>query len=227
MRELQIQFGHSRSEKFDAALKLAEGFRTYALNNGIHSITIQADRFTDDVMVAEKLWNMVKDWKSVKILIDGDQASTDIFGPLKCYSGYFKAIIQSIHCKRTKELPGWSCKQLLAIERHSCCSSYPWDNCMWWFQVGRFISKTVWEIDKKEIAVILKRESIQKHLSLCPNFSWEKVQIHIDNLPATIDLETNDLWEYSYLHEPGFSPRVIGVKPKTEKIESLSGFNND
>jgi hypothetical protein len=224
MPELVIEFNQSKSSRFKAAAKIASSLAGYSVSNGRHIVS--AGKPADFIQV-EKLWAIVGNWKGSRLLVNGASASPAVFMPVKCYGQYCSAIIQSIHCKRTKEYSGWSCKHLIVIERHSCLSSYPWDDKFWWYQVGRFISKDVWEIDKEQIAEILKKESAKKCLSLCPNFSWRKVQIHIDNLPARIDLKDNDLWEIAWLREPGFELRAVGVKPKQETIESFTGHDND
>lgn len=227
MRTLTITFGQSKSANLNKAIKLAKSLSGYSSSGNTHSISIPAANLEASLPGVESILGIVGDWKSTHLIIDGKEVSAKAIAPLKCYAEYCLAIIQDIHCKRTKDHPGWSCKHLLEIERHSCLSSYPWDNRFWWFQVGQFITSTVWEIDKEKITEILKREVQQKRLDLCPKFSWNKVQIHIDNLPASIDLSTNDLWEVEYLHEPGFPPKPYRVKPKIEEADSSLEYNDD
>jgi hypothetical protein len=224
MTELAIVFKHSKSANLSKAVKIARDVSGYALDDGRHTVPV---KLPGGLTIADKLWDIVGSWKGSEVRVNGACVGSAALMPMRCHAQYCQAIIQSIHCKRTKEFSGWSCKHLLAVERHSCLSSYPWDDKFWWYQVGRFVSPDVWEIDKKEIAEILKKESAKKYLCLCPNFSWRKVQIHIDNLPARIDLKDNDLWEIAWLREPGFEPRAIGVKPKGETIESFTECNDD
>lgn len=220
--KLQIRFGKSSSQQYKSAVKIAQQFSHCYMAGKDHIITITPETIQHDIEFIDKLWNIIKGWKNSKILVSGTPKKVTVFECLRCYSAYENAVIQELHCKRTKEYPGWSCKQLLALERHAMLSSYPWDNRLWWFQVGYFKSDQIWIIDKTKIEEILRREIDLKCLWLCPIFDWNRVKIHIENLPDSIDLSISGDWIIDYVIEPGLPDRPIGIKPKYEPINYLS-----
>jgi len=213
---IQLCFDISKSKFYKKAIQIASNCLDFrpAKEDTQNIIVITEKTVENDYLYIQKLWDIIRTWKNVHLSVNGEIATKEIFIPLQCYALYKKSLIQELHCLNGKYEVGWSCKQLISVVRN--LRFYGHTNFVAWYQVGHF-KDNIWQVDKEKIAEILKREVCLKCFYLCPLFSFEKVQIHIDNLPNVINPLENKLWKFHYVQELGFPPQLVGVKPKEEE----------
>ena len=101
---------------------------------------------------------------------------------------------------KTIEPQGWGTKLLSSISRYLPESIIELHASIHWFQVGRFVKRGVWEVDKTQIKAILEQEARDKFLFLCPSFHFDEVGRVIDRLPDFVDTNQNVNW--SVVWEP-------------------------
>jgi hypothetical protein len=221
--ELKICFETTKSMSCQEVTKIASRIETFT--PGKPNVVIFNDKSI--TKYANKLFDMITFFGRMKsnLYYLNDQEITrnelnGIFDVLRCYEDYKKTVIASRHCKIARTLPGWGCKLLTQVKRHSVQDAYsPYDNAyyhdtMWWYEAGRFTSKNVWAIDKKALQEYLKKEADNKYLALCPVFNFQKALVEIESLPDKIDLTKTNDWEKAYYQEYGETRKLTGIQPK-------------
>jgi tetratricopeptide (TPR) repeat protein len=186
---VSISFGESRSPNFPQALALAQSAPQYIENNINGKILYQAvysDKPTEYLQFI-KLYELVSNWKSCFVIINGTVMDRKIIGGLnycygdKCRSG------NPDFCFGASELTAnpFGCHRLQI-------SAY---NHPWW-TIGNFITSSIWRVNKQAILERIKTYSLP--YVMCPSFSIENIKSVVDSLPDTIDLRKNKKWEKSY-----------------------------
>lgn len=220
--ELKICFGTSKSKNYKKAMELARSFSNFTEGEP-NTIVINQEKFVEDYKKIYNLLSYIDKWSATRIYFNGEELTSlrqfqNRLSGLSCYADYDKAVIQEIYCWENKDMPGWGCKNLQAIQRHYCPMVRLYRGEMYWFEIGHFITDNIWRIDKKEIIRLLKREAELKYLNLCPIFDFDKVVAAVNELPDEIDLSTGDQWEAEYSDEPGSERKPIKISPKTQPL---------
>jgi ATP-dependent 26S proteasome regulatory subunit len=221
---LEIRFKKSTSKSYPDSLKLLKAFSNVVISessNSENSVTISQNEYIEKFHKVNVLWGMVGNWKSSKILINGETANlsnlnlySNILG---CYEKYKSTVIQEEHCHWYRDKEGWGCKFLTEISRYSP-ESY-WGRDRYWYDFGHFESENIWKIDKEKIQGILQREVELKKVSLCPVFKHEKLQAIVNELPDFIDINADDKWDVIY--EDSVDGTIVERKPVKIQLKNV------
>jgi hypothetical protein len=186
---VSISFGESRSPSFPQALALAQSAPQYIENNVSNKVLYQAI-YSDkpkEYLQFIKLYELVSNWKSCFVIINGTVMDRKIIGGLnycygdKCRSG------NPDFCFGASQMTAnpFGCHRLQI-------SAY---NHPWW-TIGDFITSSIWRVNKQAMMERIKTYSLP--YVMCPCFSIENIKAVVDSLPDTIDLRKNKGWEKSY-----------------------------
>lgn len=106
---------------------------------------------------------------------------------------------------------GWGYPGLDVIIRYLPESKDEWFQKRYWFHFGSFVSAGLWRVDKNQIKAILKQQSEDLGMHLCPSFDFSKTEGIIDRLPDHIDARDNPNW--SVINIPEISGSRVILKP--------------
>ena len=179
---LTLEFSTSGSSNFEKALELARSHPGFSaiVDNDYGGIVFRVIYRRESLEGFWTLWEMVKQWRSVKIYLKGDEVSPqDVEPGIKCYITSFddelcypKGIPKYIGCPQSR------------------ISIYPGlENP--WYRIGRIEGKK-FMTDKAAIkaAVSCQLEEVWS----CPVVDIEEAMRQIKLLPDEIDLEGNEIW---------------------------------
>ena len=222
--KIKVNFKNSTSTYYDTALfnaKKFEKFQESKSKKESNVVVIPSEELQSKITYFNTLWETIKGWKGTEIYLNDkiiDPKSLNLITEVtNCYVSYTKAVVQEKHCKINGEKEGWSCKLLNSIDRYSNGGYFNYNQRNKWYEFGAFTSSTLWEIDKQKIKDLLARESLLKHLELCPIYDKEKVYSIIENIPENVETENSDYWEVKYEENIDgniVEKRPIGIKQK-------------
>jgi ATP-dependent 26S proteasome regulatory subunit len=225
---LEIRFKKSTSKSYPESLKLLKTFSNVVIsdsNDSENYVTLSQDEYIKKYHEVNTLWGLVGGWKSTRILINSEVANfsnlnsySNIFG---CYEKYKSAVIQEEHCHIYGNREGWGCKFLNEVNR-SLSENY-WGRDKHWYDFGHFESDSIWKIDKEKIQAILQREIELKKVSLCPVFSFSRMEAIINELPVQIDTAADDKWDVVY--EESFNGSIVEKKPVKIQLKNINSRN--
>jgi hypothetical protein len=210
--KIEIVFGSSSSSNFDPALEVCGNIPTFAKKgdgkDALYSVILEST----EVELAITIWELVGNWKSSKMSIDGQRITKSdlVYNGLGCYRNRQKAFEPNQYCygEREFEYNIWGCKRL-NMPIHS------WGG---WLDNGKFDSRGVWYFDKEKIKHELEL-AIHEN-KYCPILSREKVLETLEGIPDSIDPKTNENWEYrtQYDYNDG-NPvdKAVGIRPVMNK----------
>lgn len=216
--KLKICFSKTKSKNYKKALDLANSFNGFKEGEP-NTLTIGQEEIVRNYKVISQLAGYVQRWADTRFFLNDKEFATareffNTFICLNCYEKYEKAVIQEIHCWVNKDMPGWGCKLLGAIQRHFVGGMRLYPGEMYWFELGHFIEENTWRIDKKEIARLLDRQSKLEHLGLCPRFDFGRIQKAINELPDEIEA-SDENWGAEYPCDPEAAKVPIKIWPRS------------
>lgn len=182
---ISITFGKSRSENFPQAVGLAIMAPKY-LENIIKDKTMHQAIYSSkpsEYLAFIKLYELVSNWKSCFVIINGQMVDRKIVGGLnycygdKCRSGNPEFCYGASYMTENP----FGCHRI----QISACNN-PW----WTF--GRFDNKGVWLVDKK--AMLKRILEYSEPYRLCPAFSIDNVMDALKNLPDRINPKKDKNW---------------------------------
>lgn len=214
--ELKICFSKSGSKFYEQVIHTASSVGKFT--EGEPNILVLNKReLLNNLPKIGVMVTTIKRWRSTKFYLNNEPIDWHYFinnflVGINCYKAYQEAVIQENYCWTERIQPGWGCKQLWAIKRYIDPYRSPWREQLYWWEIGCFITDTTWQVDKKEIKRLLKRESELKNLKLCPIFDFNKVAQSVEELPDAIDTK-EESWEVECSKEPGESNKPIRIRP--------------
>jgi len=174
---VSLSFGESRSPNYPQAValaKMAPQYREERFGEGLLHQAVYSDK-PDEYLQFIKLYELVGNWKSVFVIINGQVVDRKIIGGLNhCYGDRCRSGNPDFcfGASPFTENP-FGCHRLQV-------SAY---NNPWW-SFG-YMDGRVWRVDK---AAILERlTQYSQPYRLCPAFSWDRVLKALDELPDTIN----------------------------------------
>lgn len=187
--EISIEFGHSTSSRYEDAVELASRVPSYERSGEGTDVSHRVTLETSDVALATSLWDLVSNWTSSRMEIDGEGASKrDLtYGALGCYQSRQDAYSPTEYCYGEGEYNQniWGCHKLglpLAGWRDS------------WFTWGGFDDEGRWHWDRERISHELEKGLHEyRH---CPVLNRDAVLAVLESLPDGIDPTTNPRWNY-------------------------------
>ena len=233
-----LEFGKSTSPNYNRALNLLKKFDNYKIPNdksSFNQVVIGIEELHDKFAKLEKLYEITKYWKTTSLYLDDEP--TDIYKIrsitkiLACSDGYYKAVVNEKYCYGYNPENEWGCKCLISIYNgYHKYGFYTTDDFRFWFQFGKFISETEWEIDKNRIKEILEKETLMKKLNYCKKFNLDEIFKEVDKLPDSIETKASDEWEIQYedIYEGNTVEKVKkSIKPKSKSSSSISTNRSD
>ena len=230
---IKLEFGKSTSQNYKRALNLLKKFDKYSLaddNDSINQVNIETEELHDKYTKLEKLYEIVKYWKSTTLYLDNNPVDIEeiksIIKILACSDGYYKSVVNENYCSGYHPENEWGCKFLLSIyngiPRYGLSAS---DNFKYWFQFGKFINETQWVIDKDRIKTILEKESLMNKLQHCKKFNLQDIYKAVDKLPNSIETKDSEEWEIKF--EDIFNGNSVekikkGIQPKKDNSSPFS-----
>lgn len=182
---ISISFGKSRSENFPQARGLAMMAPKY-LEHTVEGKVIHQAVYSSkpsEYLAFVKIYELVSEWKSCFVIINGQMVDRKIVGGLnycygdRCRSGNPEFCYGASYMTENP----FGCHRI----QISACNN-PW----WTF--GRFDSKGVWLVDKE--AMLKRILEYSEPYRLCPVFSIERVMAGLEGLPNRINTNRNSKW---------------------------------
>lgn len=227
--ELKIVFAKSSSVYYKDALEKSQKFSKYYPideNNSVNKIIINQEEFRNKYDTIQKLFSIISNWSYSELHFNGRKIS---FGEInsflyiiKCQNGYEISPNQAYYCQHENDKFGWGCKYLSNIRRQIQKESSYYYNPKYWFNYGHFENENIWIINKQHLLKSLKEEAIEKKVSVCKYFSFEKIEQIVTSLPDNFSLVENENWEivYEEINDGVIvEKRPVNVKPKSMKNE--------
>jgi hypothetical protein len=216
---VSISFGKSSSRNFPQAVALAKMAPQYIENDVEGNIIYQAvySSKPSEYLQFIKLYELIKDWKSCFVVINGELVDRKIIGGInycygdKCRSGNPNFCYGASYMTENP----FGCHRI----QISACNN-PW----WSF--GRFDSKGIWHVDKE--AMLKRIAEYSEPYRLCPVFSLQRVLDGLKKLPDTIDPATNRNWmNAGTTITPRSNPNTITYTIKIEPPDIKEGAKHN
>lgn len=221
---INITFQKSTSPNYPTAVKRAkQNASLYKEEGEGRGLTHHSEYLLDKVHLAIKLFEIVGDWKSSELYINGtlsNNANADL-NTLKfiqdCGKERNKALIKDDYCLGLDEYSDGShhfiCHRLNTVLFKRELTSY-WGYSRHsknvWYQNGTInLERKIFYVDKERIEKLLLAEAEQKKLNFCPYFSEAALKNMILELPDQVDLNNHS--EY-VLDEDSIEPLVYSVQ---------------
>lgn len=212
--QISIEFGHSTSSRFDEAVELAQRLPTHTSDGEGTDVVHQVQLEATDVGLAVSLWEIVGNWKSARMTVDGERITKKdlTYGALGCYQNRQESFEPQEYCygEREHDQNIWGCHNLgLPLS--------PWRES--WFTWGEWNAKGEWHWDKDRI-----RHELEKALHdfrYCPVLDRDAVMATLERLPNGIDPERNSGWNYVTDWQDG-SEVPVGVCPTLGTAKKLA-----
>lgn len=174
---VSISFAKSSSQNFPQAVEIARMAPQYFENAVEGKITYQAvySEKPNAYLSFIRIYELIKDWKSCFVIINGQLVDRKIIGGLNyCYGD---------RCRSGN--PDFCSGASYMTENPFGCHRIQINACNhpWWF-FGRFDSRGVWHVDKE--AMLKRIIEYSEPYRLCPAFSWDKAVDGLKNLPDRI-----------------------------------------
>ncbi len=175
---ISLSFGKSSSASFPQAVALAKMAPKYLENSVEDKIIYQAiySSTPKDYLNFVKLYELVSNWKSCFVIINGEMVDRKIVGQLNyCYGD----------CCRSGN-PEFCYGASYMTENPFGCHRLQISACNHpWYTFGTLHNDGYFYIDKKAI-----EERAASYASIyyrCPKFNWQRIKEAIDNLPVRIN----------------------------------------
>lgn len=180
-----ISFVKSTSKNYTQAIALAQMAPKYIEQTIDGNILHQAiySHKPDDYLAFINLYELINNWKSSFVAINGQLVDRKIIGGInycygdKCRSGNPEFCYGASQFTKNP----FGCHRLQVSQYN-----HPW----WSF--GDFDNKGIWHVNKKEIHERIKENA--KPYYQCPAFSLEKVKEAFNNLPDKINPDKEKEW---------------------------------
>lgn len=223
---IQIRFGHSTSQNFPEALRLAQklpGYRSSNLGKGraeTHQIDFAPgeDRGKElDGLVS--LLRVISSWKSATLRLNGE--------PVPYMWGFLNSLSQAASCYRSRTQTTWPDDYCLGKKAptdeqlHFGCryekgvefNTSGYGSTPKWYQFGKLSEDCQsFSPSKEEILARLQFMTNKEACVFCPAFSWERIRRSLELIPERIDLATDDRFELS--HSEMDPTRPLGIQRK-------------
>lgn len=223
---VSISFGESTSKNYPQAVALAKTAPHY-IENVIDGKIIHQAIFSDkpsEYLQFIKLYELVSNWKSCYVIINGVMVDRKIIGNLnycygdKCRSG------KSDFCYGASEYTSnpFGCHR---AQMHAYNDP--------WYSYGIMDTKGIFHVDKDAI----KKELVSRlaPYKLCPALDMDVVLSNVDKLPNTINPKVDKDWEYTTIIKNGIP--YEGVQPTLEarglaytiniNLDDIFNYNTD
>lgn len=182
---ISISFGKSSSKNYPQAVALAkmapQYFEQTVDKNLLHQ-AVYSDQ-PDQYLQFIKLYELIKNWKSCFVVINGQLVDRKIVGGLNyCYGD---------KCRSGN--PNFCYGASMFTENPFGChrlQASAWNNPWWSF--GLFDTQGIWHVDKD--AILERITDYSQPYRLCPSFSWERVVDGLKKLPDTINPRRDPEW---------------------------------
>ena len=216
--KITIKYYKSSSKYYTTICEKSQIFDNYTQEKSENIIVLDVVEIRSKILQLKNVLFTIKNWSKTKYFIDEEEVTfyhiENIVNVLACEKdcGHCALGIEE-HCYGNS---GWGCNYLADISLRSE-SYYSQHSDLCWYDFGKF-KDGKWCIDKEKIYNQLMREADEKHLTLCTNFSSERVRKNVDMLLDCIEVNESSSWEYRYRDAPlgMIQSEIIGVKPKRE-----------
>ncbi len=183
------------ASKFRMFLPAQEGGSTHRIETGNHEVMDKFEVFT-------KLIDIIKDWKSARIVTDTEELKPAQFRldlkqeVAECYQSYLEADNKDTYCD-VKDPACWGCRLLSGIILRHDKAPYS-KSAKYWYQYGSFADKHTWKVNREELARVLEEAVKKKNIDFCPAFEYLFFRRYIAALPLMVHLPDPRNWEIAY-----------------------------
>ena len=227
----EIRFGKSVSKNYKKAINRARkipGFvESEDEDDNTNVVTVDENDLKRHHKTIESLWELIGSWKSTSIEVNGKEMDfynlREYLAVLQCNDEYKKAVVPERHCDVSMHEVGWGCRFLNTIQCSIPSNTWDYERNRFWFQLGSFDKKGIWNINKDKLLQALEQETANKHLSICSVFDIKRVKKVLQNLPDSIDVEKSDKWTYEtreIMEGGAYTQKRVGVKPMLDNNDS-------
>ena len=236
--KIKLEFGKSTSPNYKKAINQLKKFDDYNIATDLdptNSIIVGLEELHDKYSNLEKLYEITKYWKTTNLYLDDKPINIyeikSITNILACSEGYYKSVVNENYCSGYHSENEWGCKFLTSIYNGMPKYGLSYnDNFKYWFQFGKFISETKWEIDKNRIKDILEKESLMQKINNCKKFNLLEIFKEVDKLPNLIETKDSDEWEIQFedIYNGNSVEKIKkSVQPKRKSSSLISAQRSD
>jgi len=212
---IKIVFYKSSSKYYNSVCLQCENVGEYSQDKSTNTLIFSLDDLRNKYAAIQNLFEIIRHWSKTEYYVDncsvGIEGMSNLLSMVNCESKRVNSELLEEYCY---EECGWGCKHLKSISLRRT-SYFGYNSAKKWYEYGHF-SEGVWNVDKKLILEILKRDIHQYHLTSCAHFDMNRISKILDTLPEVIDVENSEEWEYKYREAPmGMKQtEIIGIVPK-------------
>lgn len=177
---VSVSFGYSKSDNFSKALALAKSAPQFVENVEDGQLIYQAiySNKQSEYLAFIKLYELVGNWKSCFVIINGEHVDRKIIGQINyCYGD----------CCRSGN-PDFCYGASMFTDNPFGCHrlqmsafNHPW------YSFGTVVNNRYIQLDKKQI--IERAMSYAEIYKFCPKFDWKRIEQRINSLPDQIDMK--------------------------------------
>lgn len=218
---IEIEYLKSRSKSYAQVERYAKIFSDFTTGDGRHALRIHTveemftfpSEFFYILQQSAKWVGTIIRYNGTVVLDKPNKMMYKLKDIHQCYRNYSSSIKKRDFCNQT----GNGCRRLEDVNLNGI-SGYVFKR---WYKFGFFEENNVYKIDKPYIKELVAQDARERMLSLCPAFSLDIINIIIDLLPDTLDLNSGTwmiiyeqiLGEKGYMNIP-FSVELSDVFPE-------------
>ncbi|MBT3319685.1 MAG: 26S protease regulatory subunit [Clostridia bacterium] len=228
MAEIKVIFYKSSSRFYQEICQLCEEeFENYIHDNSSDVLKLSYSELQENLIVFKRLFETTKRWKKTEYYLNNIEILKSeidcIFEVMECNQRFEIQTIDNEYCY---ENCGWGCSLLRSIQLRNEYSYGYYRPDFSWYDFGSFIDDR-WVINHKLITETLNEEVDKKHINLCSNFDFARIQTIINDLPEFVVVDDGGSWKYKYRSAPvGMTQtEIIGIEPKKEDNRFSQGLS--
>lgn len=211
---VEIAFGKSSSAQYPRAVEICRKVPSYTEVIEGPALSHRIVLPITEVELLINVWELVGNWKSSRMLIDGQPASKSdlVYGGVGCFRSRQRAFKPEQYCfgEKAHDANIWGCKRLgMPVPE--------WGGG--WLDFGTMDRKGVWHFDKERIRQELEA-GLHEH-RLCPVLDRTKALETLKKLPDTINPKVDKRWKYrtTYQEVNGqYSEVAVGIQPVLKQV---------
>jgi transitional endoplasmic reticulum ATPase len=235
-----ISFGPSTAASFDDAKRLARQCDLYRVTGTgrleRHSVRIALSPVDPDTLTRlKRLFQLIAGWKSSSLELEGAPTGrrwsfhSGMEDTYNCYQTQRLVQHGDDYCRGkntpTDEVLRFGCRLEQPVQRSHVFRAY--ESAPHWCQYGRLSEDaSTFAVDKPAVLAALRVGTCGLPCTLCPAFSWDRIEAGVARLPDRIDLRTDERFKLKFSTDD--PKKAIGVEPTKHfttgsRLESTPG----
>jgi len=189
MTTITVEFGHSTSPNYPAAVKIARKTRSYRAE-GEGKAVVHVCTFTfEDFRQMELLLEIVRGWRSTRIFVkDKPFLRRDLWqlrAIQECWREAYRLPNPESYCRPRPWAHEWTDEVKRALT--TCRKAQVLSHDLNWFDYGYLDTQGRYVIEKDHLLALAENAVSRSRTDLCPLFNWQRMAEAIKGLPDALD----------------------------------------